>query len=455
MLTVTWQTLQRQLPNVQYFALASLLALGVSNPVFAQSEGCSDIDGSSHTNITINGFHPLASGSFSAGEVITLTASSVLAALHANDHVWAFVSLALAPTGQGAFSSLYSFSFSPVSQTVAIPTGGIAGLALLGFGLNVTLEDVEISCVSPTVEDEETIVDVVVPNVGGKVANLAGIGAFHQNQSVRNGMAKNLRGRLGAGPQATDSATQSGVFVSTQGKSRATTNTNVWMSFSRRAYFDGYEGHSADLSAGMDWLVGGSGVVGLIIGAAATDLEDPILAEAKTSSYLIGAYAAHGFPSGVQIDGYLTRSAVDYEVGATEFETTRTLAGLTLTGDITVPTGTMQPRVRVSGSWEDFPTGIGGVSGGANEQYTGAFGARHEWNTRFLSSGLTPWASLDIEYGYQEDTSGARDYYVAPRIGFGLLGAIGNGFLSTSVDIGRVRSDVYDVGLEVAYRHSF
>jgi hypothetical protein len=77
----------------------------------------------------------------------------------------------------------------------------------------------------------------------------------------------------------------------------------------------------------LDWLVGGSSVVGLMIGAAATDLEDPFMAEAKTSFYLIGAYAAQGFASGVQIDGYLARSAVDYEVGATEFETRRTLAG--------------------------------------------------------------------------------------------------------------------------------
>jgi hypothetical protein len=315
----------------------------------------------------------------------------------------------------------------------------------------------------PTVEVEEQIeepvaepvVEVVAPPVGAVVASLSEVGALHQNQSVRSGMDKNLRTRFLGGARSSDTVTQSGAFVSTQGKSETATNTNVWLSFSGRSYFDGYEGYSADLAAGVDWLVGESSVVGLMIGAGATDLEDSTFSEAKTSSYLIGAYAAHGFASGVQVDGYIAHSGVDYEVGATEFDTTRTLAGLAVSGEVAVSTGVMQPRVRVSGSWEDFPAGVGGVTGGTTEQYTGSIGARHEWNTTVVSSGLTPWASLDVEYGHQEDTTGVIDYFLSPRVGLGLIGSLGEGMLSTSVDIGYVRSDVYAVGFEMSYRYSF
>lgn len=445
-------------------ALTASVAFCAASPVFAQSAGCTEINGFTSSVVNVRVFEELTSGTFEAGEVITLTASSVTAFASEGDPVWAFADLAVASIGfgfgDGAFSPSYGISAAPIRETVAVPTGGISGLALTEFGEIATdLNDVEISCATPAPEVEEPIeepvVEVVAPPVEDVVASLSGVGAFHQNQSVRTGMDQNLRTRFQGGARSNDSVTQSGVFVSTQGKSEAATDTNVWLSFSGRSYFDGYEGYSADLVAGVDWLVGGSSVVGLMIGAGATDLEDSTFAEAKTSSYMIGAYAAHGFASGVQVDGYIAHSGVDYEVGVTEFDTTRTLAGLAFSGEVAVSKGVLQPRARVSGSWEDFPAGVGGVTGGTTEQYTGSIGARHEWNTTVLSSGLTPWASLDIEYGHQEDTTGVIDYFLAPRVGLGLIGNVGAGMLSTSVDIGYVRSDVYAVGFEVAYRYSF
>jgi hypothetical protein len=450
-------------------ALTASVAFCAASPAFAQSVGCTAINGFTSSVVSVRVFEELTSGAFEAGEVITLTASSVTASVSAGDPVWAFADLALASIGffgDGAFSPSFGISATPIREMVAVPTGGIGGLALTEFGpISTDLNDVEISCTSSTPEAnptpeaeepiEETVVEVAAPPVRAVVASLSGIGAFHQNQSVRSGMDQNLRTRVQGGSRSNDTVTQSGVFVSTQGKSEAATGTNVWLSFSGRSYFDGYEGYSADVAAGMDWMVGGSSVVGLMIGAGATDLQDSVFADSKTSSYMIGAYAGHGFASGVQIDGYIAHSAVDYEVGATAFDTTRTLAGLSVSGDVAVSTGVVQPRARISGSWEDFPAGIGGVTGGTTEQYTGSLGARHEWNTTVLSSGLTPWASLDIEYGYQENTSGASDDFMAPRIGLGLFGAVGEGILSTSVDVGRVRSDVYDVGFEVSYRYSF
>lgn len=298
---------------------------------------------------------------------------------------------------------------------------------------------------------------IVPPSADAEVFNLAGLDAFQQNHSARNATYQSVRARfqLPEDSRIGDTVTQSGMFLTSQGKSETVNKPNLWLSFSGRSYFDQYEGYSADLTAGMDWLVGSSSVLGLMIGAGTTDLDDPTFSEAQTSSYLVGGYAAHVFASGVQVDGYLAHAAVDYEVGATEFDTKRTLAGFSVRRDVAVSTGVLQPRLQLSGSWEDFPTGVGGVTGGITEQFIGSIGARHEFNTTFHSRGFTPWASLDIEYGHQEDTTGVIDYFLYPRLGLGLIGNVGQGTLSTSVDVGHVRSDVYAVGVELSYRYSF
>lgn len=295
------------------------------------------------------------------------------------------------------------------------------------------------------------------PSMDAAVFALSGVGGFQQGHAARKAIDQTLRGRfqLPGASGTGDAVTRSDLFVSTQGNSGAAHEANAWLAFSGASYFDGYEGYSADLSAGMDWRLGQSGVLGLMLGAGKTDLEDSVSPETGTSSYTVGAYAAHAFASGVVIDGYLAHSALDYEVGAAAFDTTRTQAGFSVSGAVAMSTGVLQPRMRLSGSWEDFPLGVGGVTGGTTEQFIGSVGARHAFNATVMAGGLTPWASFDLEYGHQEDTTGVIDYFLSPRVGLGVTGDLGAGVLSTSIDIGYVRSDVYGVGIEMSYGFSF
>ncbi len=427
--------------NTIRVALAASVALGVSTPVFAQSAGCSTINGFRSSLVQVRVFEELVDGRFRAGEEITLTARSVVSSEPVGTPVWAFADLALAfDFGDGAFSPTYSSSNTPIRETIIVPTGGISGLALTEFGPWFTdLNGVVISCGIP-----------ILP-IGAVVSSLAGIGVIHQNQSLRVALDHNLLGRLQGGERPEAAVTRSSAFVSTQGMSDQPMDGNAWLSLNSRAYFDGYEGHATDFSAGMDWLLSESSIVGVVIGAGLTDLEDATVSEAKSSSLLIGAYGAYGLASGVLVDGYLAYSVVDYDVGDADFDTNRTLAGLSVNGNVSVSSGVLQPRVRLSGSWEDFPTDVVGLTGGASQQYRASIGARHDWNSTLAGTGLKPWASLDFEYGYQEDTDGLTDDFFAPRLGIGLNGTVGLGVLTASIDVGRTTSDVYDAGLALSY----
>jgi hypothetical protein len=124
-----------------------MCALG-PGAALAQSAGCAAIDGFSSDLVQVRVSETLTPLAFSAGEVITLTATSVTATVDAGDPVWAFADASeVGGFGDGAFSPFYSISASPISETVTIPDGGIEGLALTeAGGIFTDLNGVSVTC---------------------------------------------------------------------------------------------------------------------------------------------------------------------------------------------------------------------------------------------------------------------------------------------------------------------
>lgn len=437
------------------FAAAALMLFGYSTPALAQSAGCQAINGFSANFLAVPVSRQLTANPFNAGEVITLTASSVTAFAPPGDPVWAFADTSSFGFGAGAFSPSYTVLNTPISETVVVPQGGIAEFGLTEFGPFATaLQGVTIVCGLPASasNSNDAFWTFVFAETFSTVSKMA---VVHQQQALGFALGRNLRNRFQPSGGSETVATQSSMFLSTQGMQQQQAEANMWLSFSGRAYFDGYEGYSSDVTAGIDWSLGDSSLFGVMIGAGMTDLENAPISDAESKSMLVGIYGAHMFDTGLQLDGYIAYAGADYEAGAVKFGTDRTLAGLALSSRLDAKSGQIELRGRVSGSSEDFPTGVVGVTGATAEQYRVSLGARHDWTSPMPNTKLVPWISLDIEYGYQKDTNGLTDDFLAPRVGFGVHGSLGNGILHANLDVGQTASNVYDAGLELSYAFKF
>jgi len=276
-----------------------------------------------------------------------------------------------------------------------------------------------------------------------------------QQRTLKTALGSNASSRLGR--RGENIVTRNTFFLSTQNfAGDEKMEVSAWLSFGARAYFSGYEGHSLDLMFGIDHLVTDNTLLGVMLGAGNSDLEDTVGNDTKTDSLLVGLYGAHRFSdSNIILDGYLTYAAVDYASGATTFDTERILAGLTVSGTYDVAAGIVSPRARLSGAWEDFPAGAVGAVGGTTRQMLASVGAQMSWNTALPGTPLLPFASLDVEYGSAEEVGGLSDNFLAPRLGFGVSGTIGRGNLALSFDVGRTTSNVTDAGFEVSYAFKF
>lgn len=434
--------------------------LGAASQAYALSEGCAALNGYSNQLLQVRYSTILSNTPFSAGEIVTLTADRVTA-LDPEGPVWAFMSSSLGDLppqfestelrsnvafirefGEGALEPFYDVLDTPISEKLVIPEAGLPNLGLTEFGpYSTDFHNIAISC---GLDNQLSLT----------VASLSKMQGAHQQQSVRQALRHSLSGRLQQGGQNAV-ATRSNFFFSTQSLQHRPVDANIWLAFSGRGYFDGYEGYSAEYTTGIDWKIGETTLIGVMAGAGVTRLEDAPTTDADSAQLMLGTYGAHILPGGVQLDGYLAYAAVDYEVGGTEFDTDRVLAGISARDQRDSRYGSLELRASLTGAWEDFPTGITGVTGATASQYRASIGARHDWTTPLNGTALMPWVALDLEYGYLEDTDDQTDEFVAPRVAVGLDGSVGAGTLAASLDVGQTTSDVIDAGIDLSYRFNF
>ncbi|TGD44879.1 autotransporter outer membrane beta-barrel domain-containing protein [Pseudotabrizicola sediminis] len=290
------------------------------------------------------------------------------------------------------------------------------------------------------------------------VSQAATISAASQSRAISNGIAANTRSRLGAG--GSNTVSRSGMFFSTQNATRSALETaeyNLWVSGELRNFNGGLDGFSADLTLGVDRLINENMLAGLLLAYGRTDLDDG-LGEATVDSPAIGAYFASRFAGDLILDAYLAYARPETETAGTTFKSDRVSAGLMLSGQYALSTGTMRPFARLNASVEDQPayTGTNGpVAATDLRSHTASVGARFESAVALGSTGLLPYISGAIDYGYTDNGLSASDDFFYPRFGFGVAGPVGTGYVALDVDAGKARSDTYDVGLRLTYEAKF
>lgn len=412
-------------------AFAAAFALAPASAALAQSAGCAALNATPTGDITVMPTATLTMSALNAGETVTISGTGISTMMAMPGAGWFITD----PTaGGGAVSPTYDATNAAFSHVFTVASGGMLSFGLQETGPNFTqLLGVSITCVGTA--------------SGGDVILLSG---FAQQHSISSALGRNFRNRFGL-PGAVPQGPRN-VFASTKGQD---SEVSAWISLSGRSFWDGYEGSAVDLSFGVDRFVAANTLVGVMVGLNRLSVSDATGASTDADAGMIGLYAAQGLTGGLLADGYLAWSRVSYDAAGSSFDTDRVMAGLGLSGSIEQAAGLLQPRARLSAAWEDFPTGITGVVAGNSEQLTASLGARFDWRDPMPGTALTPFLSVDIEYGRLQDPSGTEDDYLAPRIGLGVNGMVGAGRLSASLDIGQSGSDVYDAGLDLTYEISF
>jgi hypothetical protein len=429
--------------------LAVGAALGAPTTAQAQSAGCAAVDGFSAPFVSVIGFVSLSPLAFDQDEVVTLSANSVaLVNFPAPGPIWNF--------GDGVGTSLsprFNDSATPFSQTLTIPTGGITGLLVVAgntvviggatFIDPIDFADLSVACTP-----------VAPPPLGVPVGDVAQVTISNQHRIINGALTRTVGERLRG--QSGNTASRGLTFLSTNGHGGVAQPLNAWVSLGVRSYFDRLEGETTHLTFGADYSLSGSTIVGAMVGIDQTSLENNAGQSTDSDSLLVGLYGAHTYGGALTIEAYLAHASVDYDIpGGASFDTDRNLAGLTLSGQYTLAVGTVAPRARLWGTWEDFPTGIAGLVGGSSKQLQASIGAEILYNGVLPGTALAPFASLDLEYGYINEVGLASDNFLAPRLGLGLTGALGGGSFFAAVDVGRSASDVTDVGLDLIFEMSF
>lgn len=360
-------------------------------------------------------------------------------------------------------ANVYLYSGSP--ENVNLRASTFSGASSVSYtsatdGMNIyiytayILNDANVSSsivVSCTPAAPEAASDTIV-------SQAATVSAASQSRAIANGLTANSRSRLGAG--GSNTVSRSGMFFSTQNATRSALETaeyNLWVSGELRNFNGGLDGFSADLTLGVDRLITENTLAGLLLAYGRTDLDDG-LGEATVDSPAIGAYFASRFAGDLILDAYLAYARPETETAGTTFKSDRVSAGMMLSGQYALSTGTMRPFARLNASVEDQPayTGTNGpVAATDLRSYTASVGTRFESAVALGSTGLLPYISGAIDYGYTDNGLSASDDFFYPRIGFGVAGPIGAGYFALDVDAGKARSDTYDVGLRLTYEAKF
>jgi hypothetical protein len=398
-------------------------------PATGLSAGCAELNGFTAALLEVRVDEVITERPLAAGEVVTIRGTAMTQQGNQPSDGWYVSDPVAANPGSFGFAPL-SPVYGPTAfaflQTFVVPVAG-----MLSFGISETgpvytdIENFALTCTLPALD--LTIV---------KVTRAA------QGRSIISSLQRNYATRFGGAPVA------DGTFVSTKG---GKDGVNVWAAITGRTFWDGYDGNSVGLTFGADRFVGAQTLVGLMAGRNQQKITDASGVDNNSSANMLGVYAAHAIGDTVVMDGYVARSWVGYDVDGTEFDTGRTLVGLSATGRIENAAGVLQPRARVDASRESFPESVSGLTAGRAEAATASVGARFDWNTPLGASGLKPFASLDVEWNYARDTDDVVSHFTAPRLGLGVTGQVGQGELTAALDLGRVAEDVNDAGLTLSY----
>ncbi|MEM9754535.1 MAG: autotransporter outer membrane beta-barrel domain-containing protein [Pseudomonadota bacterium] len=396
----------------------------------AQSAGCAALAGAGFGSPTVIGTLLLTNQPLDAGEMITISGDSSSIGWGLNGST---------PVIAGPFAASPA---APFTETITIGAGGEGRLEIFAAGASVTFTNLNVTCVAPAA------------GTGGAVGTVTEIAATAQGRALRFSLDRALRDRFdgGVGP----AVSQGGIFASSQGLSGGPGQVefNPWVSLDVRSYNGTFDGTSADVIIGGDWFIGDQLLVGVLAGLGRIDL-DGDGTQADADSVLFGGYVAGEPVPDLRLDGYLAVGQAEYSSGGTRFDTDRVFAGASVTGSLDGAGLTIEPRARIDGVWEDFPTGAPTVPGGTARQITAALGGQVTWDDGLGATDLAPFVSLDMEYGAREAADGTDSDFFAPRLGLGVSGPLRGGAFSAGIDAGHTTDDTRDFGAYLNYGFSF
>jgi len=312
---------------------------------------------------------------------------------------------------------------------------------------------------SPAAEVANSIsVSCSLASSDGVSSSAGSIGAESQSEVTSSGIGRNADQRFGNGGNTVSS---NGVFVSTQGRPGSALERpdwNAWINAEAHGFSGGLAGSSVDVVAGVDRLITGDFLVGVLVGYGKIGLTDTTAAtSASAISPEIGGYFSSR-ANGLTFNGFLTAAQPTISTDGVSFSSTRYVADLRIDGRLKNTANDVRPFLSVRAFSEAQPAYVG-LSGAvvANNisSLTVSAGLAVNFDTPLGTSRLKPSVGIAVEYKSRTSTLKGSDSFVYPRISFGLDGPIGRGNLSLHFDAGKFRSDTFDYGVSAHYALKF
>ncbi|MFY0616617.1 autotransporter outer membrane beta-barrel domain-containing protein [Shimia sp.] len=275
--------------------------------------------------------------------------------------------------------------------------------------------------------------------------------------SVSKALQANSAGRFGAG--GIDAVSRNDIFLSTDSLSQgASAAWNAWLSAERRFLEGGIDGTHDNVALGVDRLIAdGNGLLGVVVHAGRLNVDNSAGTNIKDRSYSVGPFFAARLTQNLTLEGHLTYSEPQYEIGADGFQSTRWSGGISLHGNVEMGRFDLSPFAQFSSFHESqpdhFANGVS-VSARSISARTASLGTRVTLRPATLD-GYAPYASLALEHSVVEDDVNDASRFTKPRFGFGVSREAGIGTLRVDVDAGHVLENTRDYGVRFGYHMAF
>ncbi|WP_353310533.1 autotransporter outer membrane beta-barrel domain-containing protein [Shimia sp. NS0008-38b] len=312
-------------------------------------------------------------------------------------------------------------------------------------------------------DNEVSIIDVYCVSAADVSAWKAQFGqavngaASAQLSSVSKALQANSAGRFGGG--GFDAVSRNDIFLSTDSLNQgAGAVWNAWLSAERRFLEGGIDGTHDNVALGVDRLIAdGNGLLGVVVHAGRLNVDNSAGTNIKDRSYSVGPFFAARLTQNLTLEGHLTYSEPQYEIGADGFQSTRWSGGISLHGDVEMGRFDLSPFAQFSSFHESqpdhFANGVS-VSARSISARTASLGTRVTLRPATLD-GYAPYASLALEHSIVEDDVNDASRFTKPRFGFGVSREAGIGTLRVDVDAGHVLENTRDYGVRFGYHMAF
>ena len=340
----------------------------------------------------------------------------------------------------------FTASTSGATKSLTITGPGSVSIAVSGLSAkdSISTSSATFTCTPAALRKPATPANDVDGDATGQISGA------NQTNATANGTSDNADNRFNNGNGI--QVGKNDLYVSTQVVGVQNPEWNAWASVEYREFSSALTGDSLDFVGGVDKLIDDDTLVGVLLGYGKMDLSDGTNTSEQTS-IAVGPYFAQRL-DGMILDGFLTYARPDYVTTSGNFTSTRLSLGLSASGDALESAPFIEPYLDLRAFKEEQPA-YGAFSANTINSYTVSLGAKFTAMQSLGTTGLTPHMSLGVDSNSTTSTLSGTDSFTYGRIGLGLSGQLGAGFLSIDVDYGKTRSDVFDRGIEMRWEMTF